>query len=86
VSGRIPNSGVDLAESAAHAQDVRRQNEGFAGKTAAAAADIYASVQGDDWRRRGLRSSGSEFTIGSIALYHQHDGVHHANDVDVRQP
>ena len=53
---------------------------------AAAAADIYASVQGDDWRRRGLRSSGSEFTIGSIALYHQHDAVHHAYDVDVRQP
>jgi hypothetical protein len=53
---------------------------------AAAAADIYASVQGDDWRRRGLRSSGSEFTIGSIALYHLHDAVHHAYDVDVRQP
>lgn len=52
----------------------------------AAAADIYASVQGDDWRRRGLRSNGSEFTIGSIALCHQHDAVHHANDVDVRQP
>ena len=53
---------------------------------AAAAADIYASVQGDDWRRRGLRSNGSEFTIGSIALYHLHDAVHHAYDVDVRQP
>ena len=37
---------------------------------------FYASVQGDDWRRRGLRSSGSEFTIGSITSY----------DVDVRQP
>ena len=47
---------------------------------------FYASVQGDDRRRRGLRSSGSEFTIGSIALYHQHDAVHHAHDVDVRQP
>ena len=36
--------------------------------------------------RRGLRSNGSEFTIGSIALYHLHDAVHHAYDVDVRQP
>ena len=53
---------------------------------AAAAADIYAFVQGDDWRRRGLRSNGSEFTIESIALYHLHDAVHHAYDVDVRQP
>ena len=53
---------------------------------AAAAADIYAFLQGDDWRRRGLRSNGSEFTIGSIALYHLHDAVHHAYDVDVRQP
>ncbi len=53
---------------------------------AAAAADIYAFLQGDDWRRRGLRSNGSEFTIGSIALYHLHDVVHHAFDVDVRQP
>ena len=50
------------------------------------AADIYASVQGDDWRRRGLRSNGSEFTIGSIALYHLHDAVHHAYDMNVRQP
>jgi hypothetical protein len=31
VSGRIPNSGVDLAESAAHAQDVRRQKRTFLG-------------------------------------------------------
>jgi len=36
--------------------------------------------------RRGLRSNGSEFTIGSIALYHLHDAVHHAYDVDVKQP
>jgi hypothetical protein len=48
---------------------------------------FYASVQGDDWRRRGLRSSGSEFNNRvSVAPYHQHDAVHHAHDVDVRQP
>lgn len=45
-------------------------------------ADTYASVPEDGWTRRGLRSNGSEFTVASIALYHLHDVVHHAWDVD----
>jgi len=45
-------------------------------------ADTYASVPDDGWGRRGLRSNGSEFTIASIAVYHLHDIVHHAYDVD----
>jgi hypothetical protein len=45
-------------------------------------ADTYASVPDDAWTRRGLRSNGSEFTVASIALYHLHDIVHHAWDVD----
>jgi hypothetical protein len=55
-----------------------------AGELLAAAttvADTYAGVSGDGWSRRGLRSNGSEFTVGSIALYHLHDIVHHAWDV-----
>lgn len=45
-------------------------------------ADTYDSVPDDAWSRRGLRSNGSEFTVASIALYHLHDVVHHAWDVD----
>jgi hypothetical protein len=45
-------------------------------------AETYAHVAPEAWSRRGLRSNGSEFTIASIALYHLHDIVHHAHDVD----
>ena len=45
-------------------------------------ADTYANVRADAWSRRGLRSNGSEFTVASIAIYHLHDIVHHAHDVD----
>jgi len=45
-------------------------------------ADRYANVPADAWTRRGLRSNGSEFTVASIAIYHLHDIVHHAHDVD----
>ena len=45
-------------------------------------ADTYASVADASWTRRGLRSNGSEFTVASIAVYHLHDIVHHAWDVD----
>jgi hypothetical protein len=44
-------------------------------------ADTYANMSADGWRRRGLRSNGSEFTIATIAIYHLHDVVHHAHDV-----
>ncbi|RDH75137.1 DinB family protein [Mycolicibacterium moriokaense] len=49
---------------------------------AGAVADAYDRVPSDAWGRRGLRSNGSEFTIASIAVYHLHDIVHHAHDVD----
>lgn len=45
-------------------------------------ADTYDGVTRDAWGRRGFRSNGSEFTIESIAVYHLHDIVHHAHDVD----
>ncbi len=45
-------------------------------------ADTYTAVPADAWSRRGLRSNGSEFTVASIAIYHLHDLVHHAYDVD----
>jgi hypothetical protein len=51
-------------------------------EAAEAVANTYATVPDGAWSRRGLRSNGSEFTIASIAVYHLHDIVHHAWDVD----
>jgi hypothetical protein len=44
-------------------------------------ADTYANVPADAWTRRGSRSNGSEFTVATISIYHLHDIVHHAYDV-----
>ncbi|GAA2244805.1 maleylpyruvate isomerase N-terminal domain-containing protein [Rarobacter faecitabidus] len=49
------------------------------GRSARDAAREYDRVT--DWSRAGLRSGGAHFTIGSIALYHLHDVVHHLWDV-----
>jgi hypothetical protein len=49
---------------------------------ASVVADTYGSVPADAWSRRGLRSNGSEFTIATLSIYHLHDIVHHAYDVD----
>ncbi len=49
---------------------------------AAAVTATYERVPRGAWSRRGLRSNGSEFTVASIAVYHLHDVVHHAHDVD----
>jgi hypothetical protein len=49
---------------------------------ARAVAETYEQIPPDAWSRRGLRSNGSEFTVASIAVYHLHDVVHHAQDVD----
>lgn len=45
-------------------------------------ADTYDAVPPAAWGRRGLRSNGSVFTVATIAVYHLHDIVHHAHDVD----
>jgi hypothetical protein len=49
---------------------------------ASVVADTYANVPAGAWSRRGLRSNGSEFTVATIAVYHLHDIIHHAYDVD----
>lgn len=73
-------------DQAAREDDYAAQDPGVvAGElfdAAVTVADTYASVPDDAWGRRGLRSNGSEFTVASIALYHLHDIVHHAWDVD----
>lgn len=49
---------------------------------ASVVADTYETVPPAAWSRRGLRSNGSAFTIETIAIYHLHDVVHHAWDVE----
>jgi hypothetical protein len=49
-----------------------------------AAGKLAARLDGmtaGDWQRRGRRSDGASFTIGSIARYMIHDPVHHLWDV-----
>jgi hypothetical protein len=48
---------------------------------AAAAAAAFASVEGDQWERRGMRSNGSEFTVATLGQYFAHDLAHHLVDV-----
>jgi hypothetical protein len=43
-------------------------------------ANVYATVTGDQWNRRGLRSDGSMFTIDSFGRYFLHDPMHHIVD------
>lgn len=54
-------------------------------EAASTVANTYDTVPDDGWSRRGFRSNGSEFTVSSIALYHLHDVVHHAWDVDAQR-
>jgi DinB family protein len=48
---------------------------------AAALADMYDTVTGDQWSRPGLRSDGSPFTVESFGRYFLHDPMHHIVDV-----
>jgi len=48
---------------------------------AKALADLYDSVDGDQWSRPGTRSDGSVFTVESFGRYFLHDLVHHVVDV-----
>ena len=48
---------------------------------AEALAKRFASVQGNQWERRGTRSDGAHFTVHSFARYLIHDPVHHLHDV-----
>jgi hypothetical protein len=45
-------------------------------------AESFAGVREAEWRRKGLRSNGSEFTVLTLAQYFLHDVVHHLHDVD----
>ena len=51
---------------------------------AAALADRFETVSGDDWERTGVRSDGAAFTVDTFARYFIHDPVHHLWDVRPR--
>jgi hypothetical protein len=61
-------------------QDPSVVGEELAVATEKAAATLD-SVSEDDWQRRGFRSNGSEFTVGTLAVYFVHDVEHHLRDV-----
>lgn len=48
---------------------------------AAALADRFAAVGGDQWLRPGRRSDGAAFTVETFGRYFIHDPVHHLWDV-----
>jgi hypothetical protein len=49
---------------------------------AAALADAFDRVEGDQWDRPGRRSDGQAFTVSSFATYMVHDPIHHLHDVN----
>ncbi len=44
-------------------------------------ANLFDSVDGDQWQRAGYRSDGAAFTLDSISRYFIHDIIHHLHDV-----
>jgi hypothetical protein len=48
---------------------------------AAALADRFAAVGGDQWLRPGRRGDGAAFTVETFGRYFIHDPVHHLYDV-----
>jgi hypothetical protein len=49
---------------------------------AAAVAERFDAVTGDQWQRTGNRSDGASFTVESFARYFVHDPIHHVHDVE----
>jgi len=50
-------------------------------RAAAALADRFDAVGGEQWSRTGFRSDGAAFTVDSFARYFVHDPIHHLWDV-----
>lgn len=44
-------------------------------------AGRFARVSDEQWARPGTRSNGSQFTVGTLAVYFLHDLEHHLHDV-----
>ena len=72
-------------DAAAVAADYRSQDPGRVSSDLAAAAGAvgaaFADVPREEWGRPGLRSTGSGFTVHTLAQYFLHDVLHHLHDV-----
>ena len=79
---QFPNWDQDAAAVAAryHAQDPATV-AGELRDAAADARDAFATVEGEQWQRTGVRSDGSEFTVETLGQYFLHDLAHHLADV-----
>ena len=49
-------------------------------------AKQFDGLSDDQWKRKGRRSDGAEFTADSFARYLMHDPVHHLWDVGAKVP
>ncbi len=49
---------------------------------AAALADRFDTVSGEQWDRTGFRGDGAAFTVDTFARYFIHDPIHHRRDCD----
>jgi hypothetical protein len=56
------------------------------GRAAAALADRFDRVEGEQWSRTGYRSDGASFTVDTFARYFVHDPIHHLWDVEPHGP
>ena len=51
-------------------------------EAANALAEQFDAVRPDQWRRTGMRSNGSAFTVETLSTYLAHDVLHHLFDVN----
>ncbi len=70
-------SRYDEADPEQVAEELEAAAQAFVGR--------LASVDGDQWDRRGLRSDGAVFTVATFSQYFLHDVVHHLWDVTGQQ-
>jgi hypothetical protein len=78
----FPNWDQDTSaiEDRYESQDPQRVVDELSAAADALSVRLEAMTDGE-WRRRGRRSDGASFTIGSIARYMIHDPIHHVWDV-----
>jgi hypothetical protein len=78
----------DQDETAVAERYAEADPELVADELEAAALAFTTRVRGltpDQWRRRGRRSDGSEFTVATLSQYLLHDVIHHLWDVTGQQ-
>lgn len=71
----------EAAVSGRYAQQDPREVAAQILQAGARVEDAFATVPGDAWGRRGLRSDGTPFTVETLGQYLLHELAHHLVDV-----